>query len=403
MSERRSLGQTARPRWIVIVPQIPRPDRAAGDRRLMALLEALAPRCTLTIVALSSRPGDAERYESQLARLGIELGGYGGRAAIRLLVARAFDAVFLEFYHVAAAVQHFVAALQSHALVVVDSVDLHYLREREAARLNPASDHHPAATEAAELAVYRRADITVVLTESERQELHQRGITDVVIVPILVPQVPRIARDREDRVLFVGGFRHPPNAAAVEWFASDIWPLIRKARPVARWTIVGSDAPPAVVALDGHDGIHVAGYVESTEPYLDDAQVSVAPLTYGAGMKGKVGEALAAGVPVVTTAWGAQGLERGAGTAFLLADTASEFAHSVIHVLTDPALRASLSAEGPRLAQQLCSTDTLAPVLDTLVSRSVSARRGSTLAGRMARFMVLIVSRRAARIFRSRQ
>lgn len=394
------LAAAYRPRWLFIAPQIPRPERASGDRRLFAMLAALAVDCDVALLAIASREPDAAAAERALIDAGVRFVGYGANVGIAALVRETFDAVCFEFYHTAIGMSHFVRALQPQALLVVDSVDLHFLREREAARLGAGDLAASTRTETDELAVYRQADVTIVVTSSECDVLHGLGLTSLEIVPNIVPLIPRNERSRESEVLFIGGFRHPPNGAAVHWFGSEVWPSVRQRVPDARWMIVGSDAPLDVKALDGRDGITVTGFVESTAPWLDAAQVSIAPLTFGAGMKGKVSEALSAGVPVVTTRWGAQGLERGAGIAYLLADTPSEFADAVVRLLRDSDLRDTISHAATELARQTCTIDAAAPALAALVQRSRMAARGPA-SGRMARCVALgalVVRRRLARL-----
>lgn len=396
------LAAAHRPRWLFIAPQIPRPERASGDRRLFAILEALAVDCDVALLAIASREPAAAAAERALFDAGVRLVGHGAKAGIVALVRETFDAVCFEFHHTAIGMSHFVRALQPQALLVVDSVDLHFLREREAARLVAGDLAASARTEADELAVYRQADVTIVVTSSECDVLRGLGCTSLEIVPNIVPLIPRVERSRESEVLFIGGFRHLPNGAAVRWFASEVWPSVRERVPDARWVIVGSDATPDVQALDGRDGITVIGFVESTAPWLDAAQVSIAPLTFGAGMKGKVSEALSAGVPIVTTRWGAQGLERGAGIAYLLADTPSEFADGVVRLLRDSELRDTMSHAATELARQTCTIDAAAPALAALIQRSHMAARAPA-SGRIARCVALgalVVHRRLGRFTR---
>jgi glycosyltransferase involved in cell wall biosynthesis len=104
-------------------------------------------------------------------------------------------------------------------------------------------------------------------------------------------------------MIFVGGFRHEPNIDAVVYFCEEILPRVKNVIPEARFTIVGS-YPPVEVKNLNNEYITVTGHVSSTTPYLQESYVSVAPLRYGAGMKGKIGEAMAHGLPVVTTTKG---------------------------------------------------------------------------------------------------
>lgn len=388
-----------RPAWLCIVPALPRADRSSGDRRLQAMLTRLSHDCALSVMVLGARDEDVAPYESLLRRSGIRIAGYGSRALLTTLVTGRFDAILHEFWFVADEVRHLVRATQPQATIVIDSVDLHYLRERSQAGGDPSLLAHAATTEARELATYRDADATIAVSETEREELLSRGVWTVFTVPNIVPLLDRRARRRDPVVLFIGGFRHPPNAAAVHWFANEVWPRIRGVIAQARWIIAGSDVPADVAVLHGHDGIDVRGFVASTAPLLDEAEVSIAPLTYGGGMKGKVSEALAAGMPLVTTQWGCQGLERGAGSAFLVADAPEAFADAVVTLLQNEALRERLGHGARQLARDTCTIDVAVPALSALLALSRAPRRRAlTFAGRALALATLVAARRLRRI-----
>src|SRR5690606_4514163 len=121
-------------------------------------------------------------------------------------------------------------------------------------------------------------------------------------------------------------FRHDPNLDGVTWFVNEIWPGVRARHPAARLTVIGSYPTRAVHALGETAGVTVLGYVPDLEPHLDRAAVAIAPLRFGAGMKGKVTDAMAAGLPVVTTTIGAQGLDLVGGRHAWIADDADAFA-----------------------------------------------------------------------------
>ena len=388
-----------RPAWLCIAPALPRPDRSSGDRRLQAMLTQLSLDCDISLVVLAPRDEDVAPYESALTDSGIRVAGYGSRALLTTLIARQFDAILHEFWFVADNVRHLVRATQPQATVVIDSVDLHYLRERSHAGNDASLLAQASTSEARELSAYRHAHATIAVSITERDELLARGVRPVFTVPNIVPLIERHARPREPVVLFIGGFRHPPNTAAVHWFANDVWPRVRRDLPHARWIIAGSDVPPDVAALHGLDGIDVRGFVKSTVPLLDEAEVSIAPLTYGGGMKGKVSEALAAGMPVVTTRWGSQGLERGAGSAFLVADDPDTFANAVIDVLRNEQLRERLGHAARQLARETCTIDVALPALAELVALSVKPRRGSlNIVARSLALATSTVARRLRRI-----
>jgi polysaccharide biosynthesis protein PslH len=121
-------------------------------------------------------------------------------------------------------------------------------------------------------------------------------------------------------IIFVGAMNYYPNIDAALWFARDVWPRLRSLFPECRLTLVGSDPAPAVLALLGAEGIEVTGTVQDVRPFYHHADVALAPLRMGGGTRLKILEAMAAGVPVISTAVGAEGLAVESGRNILIAD-----------------------------------------------------------------------------------
>ena len=164
------------------------------------------------------------------------------------------------------------------------------------------------------------------------------------VIPICVdPQeTPVIKRTAQPhRVIFLGGLHWPPNAAGIVWFAREVWPSVRAACPDAVLTIIGKSPPKE---LDGRgEGIEVTGYVDDPMPYLKETAVFIVPLHAGGGMRVKILDAWAWGLPVVSTTIGAEGIDCRHGENLLIADTATGFATAVQQVMTDRQLARSLA------------------------------------------------------------
>ena len=143
-----------------------------------------------------------------------------------------------------------------------------------------------------------------------------------------------------------------PNVDAMVWFCEEIFPLIRRARPDIELMIVGRDPVPEVLALGETPGVTVTGGVEDVRPYFGQAAVFVAPLRAGGGTRLKILEAMAMGVPVVSTTLGSEGLEVVPGADLLESDEPDGFARQVLRILDDAVLAARL-AEHAR-----CTVDT---------------------------------------------
>lgn len=153
-------------------------------------------------------------------------------------------------------------------------------------------------------------------------------------------------------VLLAGNFHTLPNLDAFEYFLGEVWPAVRRLRPDAELAVVGAAMPPRLHDRHGRDGVTVVGAVPEMSHAYHRHQVLVVPLRAGSGTRLKVLEAFAAGIPVVSTPIGAEGIECVPGEHLLLADDPAGLAHAVDRLLGDPDLAARLAANAMRLAQE---------------------------------------------------
>jgi sugar transferase (PEP-CTERM/EpsH1 system associated) len=169
-----------------------------------------------------------------------------------------------------------------------------------------------------------------------------------------------------ESLVFDGSMDFRPNIDAVKWFASEVWPLIRKEHPEASFYIVGRNPVPEVRSLVDVQGITVTGPVDDVRPWVAGASVYVVPIRMGGGVRLKVLQAMAMGKAIVSTTMGAEGITARPGVDMLLARTPAEFAASVLHLLDDPDLRRSLGESARELVTTRYAWDTLLPALDTI-------------------------------------
>ncbi|MDE2491335.1 MAG: glycosyltransferase, partial [Elusimicrobia bacterium] len=163
------------------------------------------------------------------------------------------------------------------------------------------------------------------------------------------------------RLVYVGHYPHYPNEEAVVRFCRRILPRIRRRRPDATFAIVGSSPTEAVLrAARETPGVSVTGTVPDVRPHLAEAAVFVAPIRLGRGIKGKVLEAFAMGLPVVASPLAAEGLGARPGRELLAARGDAAFADAVVALLDSPARRAELGAAGRRFAVERCDWNRLA-------------------------------------------
>ena len=225
-----------------------------------------------------------------------------------------------------------------------------------------------AQTRRSELAVIHDADVTLVVSPVEKSVLERDAPEARVHVISNVHKVVGSRRSWADRkdIFFVGGYQHPPNVDAATWFVGKIWPLVRKQLPDIQFHLIGSKAPEQIKALEGN-GVRFHGFVENLEPWLDNCRLAIAPLRYGAGIKGKVNISMSRGQPVVATPVAVEGMFAEPGRDLLVAETAEDFAASIIRLYRDEELWNQLSVSGLENVRKYFSTDTARLGLSELI------------------------------------
>ena len=336
----------ARHHVLVIDHYVPQPDRDAGSRTMFDFLQVLVQAGHAVTFWPDNLWRDPE-YTAGLQKLGIEV-IYGRRyrdGFEQFLVDRKglYDMVLLSRPHISV---NYVDAIRrlSDARVVYYGHDVHFTRmmaERELTG-RPVEDDEVLAMKAQELGICNASDL-VLFPSAEEKKL----IAGLVHPGVEVRSIPAYryleeelaearktiltrADDREPlHLLFVGGFGHSPNVDGALWFCQSVMPLLRSGRKV-RLSIAGSRPPAEVLALQAAD-IEVLGFVsdDCLRSLYRQAHIAVAPLRFGAGVKGKVIEAMARGCPVVTTGVGAQGIQ-GADELMFIGDRADALAAQVL-------------------------------------------------------------------------
>jgi sugar transferase (PEP-CTERM/EpsH1 system associated) len=198
----------------------------------------------------------------------------------------------------------------------------------------------------------RRADLTLAVSDDDAgalQSLAPERADAIETLPIGVDleYFAPIARDASSKTLLsIGTMYWPPNVDAALYFYETIFPIIRRREPSARLCLVGARPVASIQALATDSAVTVTGSVPDVRPYGVDCGVFIVPLRSGSGMRVKILNALAMGLPVVSTRVGAEGIEVTDGEELLLADTSEAFAEAVLRVLGDPVLAARLGAHG---------------------------------------------------------
>jgi len=348
------------PRVLVVDGMVPTYDRDAGSLRMFWLLTLLAELgCVVTFMpddGIDRRP-----YTDPLEQRGIEV-LYGPLDLLGHLRALGGELELCLLSRPTVAARHlpFLREIAPAAAVLYDTVDLHWVREESRAEVegSPAVARAAAAFRELELGLARACDGAVAITEEEAARLRAEvpGLETHVVPMIheLAPEGPGFA-ERSD-LLFVGGFRHRPNVDAVAFLAREVMPLLRGRLPGVRLLVAGAEPPADVLALAADD-VEILGWVPDLTSLYRRARIAVAPLRYGAGMKGKITESLSHGVPVVTTPVGAEGIGLEHGRSAFVVEGAEETAAAIARLYADPELWMRLRDAGRALVAERYAPD----------------------------------------------
>ncbi len=362
------------PAVLVVDREQPLWDRRAGALRTATLLHAFrAAGARVTLGYLD--PRRHEPYTSELEQAGI--GVIVGADRLRAFVAGQgpnLDLVCLTWPDVADPLLAEVRRTCPGALLVYDAIDLHHLRfaRQEAHTGRPAG---AAAEREREARIVRGVDLVLTVSDAEAEVLRREfGVADARTVPLLEAQrttpVPGFAG--RHGIVFVGSYDHRPNLDGALWLIDDVLPLVRQRADIAV-TLAGQLPPPELLSRAG-PGVRVTGWLPDVVELLDGARVAVCPLLWGAGVKGKNVLALGNGVPLVTTAVGAEGMDLVDGVHALVRDEAHAFADAVLEVHESPELWALMSAAGLDYVHRRHSPEAVQAVVTRLVAEAQSRR-----------------------------
>ena len=233
------------------------------------------------------------------------------------------------------------------ALKILDTEDLHFLRKARQQALKDATDVKDANlfTETAkrEIASILRCDLSLIISEFEMKLLADTFAVSKEILyylPFMVTKLPDSGNfpEFEQRTNFmtIGNLLHGPNVDSVLYLKKEIWPLIKKQLPQAQLYIYGNYAPKHILELHNQkQGFYIMGWADSVAHVMQKARVCLAPLRFGAGLKGKLLDAMLYGTPGVTTSIGAEGMYGDLPIPGVIADTPEAFAELSVAIYRD--------------------------------------------------------------------
>jgi glycosyltransferase involved in cell wall biosynthesis len=267
------------------------------------------------------------------------------------------------------------------------------MRDNAHSYLKPIADLEAKRVKRYEGKVVSEFDYTLAVTEPDRLALQEavkyyaNGIAhrepQLCVVPIAVDTqlIQPVSRKPDSlNIMTMGTLHYPPNADGVRWFAQEIFPLVYQQIPQATLTIVGKNPPADFLQLQQKNPgvITVTGYVPDLTPSMEKAALMVVPVRAGGGMRVRILEAFARGLPVVTTTIGLEGIDATPGQEVLVADTPQDFADAVTRLLMDKALQADLAIKGRQLAERSYDWQVVLGKMDVIYQ---AAQSGETIAG----------------------
>ncbi|MEO0927721.1 MAG: tetratricopeptide repeat protein, partial [Cyanobacteria bacterium J06643_13] len=352
-SARKYLGKKA---ILVVDSYMPIYDRESGSRRLFELLKIFKS-LNYHVIFAADNGMKSEPYTSVLQNLEIEVlyiqNGYG--TSIKSQIESRLPLIDIAWICRPELNQKYASLIrqQPEIKLIYDTIDLHYLRLKRAWELSSVKSPEVSAEwsdmQSKELKMAHQADLTITITSIEQQILADQSVNNIAVVPnIHTPyqgNIPGFAS--RSGILFIGSYNHPPNIDAVLWLCREIMPLVWARNPKITVTLLGNNPNEEVMALKS-DRVIVTGYVDDVSSYFLSHKLSVSPLRYGAGMKGKIGQSLEYSLPVVSTKIGTEGMNLIPQQHILEADSAVEFAYKILLVYNNPALWQRLSSNAAK-------------------------------------------------------
>ncbi|WP_256002395.1 glycosyltransferase [Pedobacter deserti] len=339
------LAQAKSKSLLIVDDTLPLYDQSSGSRRLFELIKIFL-KMDLNVIFIADDGMRKEPYYSQLQSMGVEV-ICEDRAVAQRLLNKNLNLIHYAWLSRPALNSRFQPRLNKHTKKIFDTVDLHYVRMLRQAEetQNPRLRKKALETKKRELHLARRSDITVTVTQVEKELLINEQIKNVWVVPNVHSRAvgdvsPFLSRKG---ILFIGGYKHEPNIDAALWLVNEIMPDVWKEDPDVELTLLGSDPTNEILNLRSGQ-VHVPGYVKDVSEYFINHRVFVAPLRYGAGMKGKLGQSFEYALPIVSTQVGVEGMGLVDGKHVLIADTAKSFANQVMRLYNDAQLWARLSS-----------------------------------------------------------
>jgi O-antigen biosynthesis protein len=355
-------NQTRGRNILVLDLHIPTYDKDSGSLRMFNILSLLAE-LGHHVTFMGQYPLEVQPYTKELQQKGIEViysPYYPNIETYLRYFGKYFNYVILCRYEVAFTNMDLVKKYCPNARIIYDTVDLAFLRESRRAEIenNELLKQKAVTLKNNEIILMRKSDITLVVSQVEKdlllKELPELSVEILSNIHQIASEIKPYS-ERKD-LLFVGNFDHIPNRDACLWFTNEIFPSILSEIPSIKLYIVGNNPPREIKALSS-EYIDITGYVENIRPYFEKCRVFVAPIRYGAGVKGKINQAMSYGLPVVTTSIGAEGISSNNELDLIISDEVNSFAQKTIQLYQNEKLWLTIMSNSLKNIKKYFSCD----------------------------------------------
>lgn len=333
---------------LVIDHYVPTYDKDAGSQRMYQLLKILRDLGN-SVTFAGENLQKYEPYTSDLQNHGVEVLYKPYLTTFEKYLSEVgvfFNLVIISRAHIAIKYISLIKKYCPNAKIIFDTVDLQHLRLLRQAEIEHNENLRAEAEKSKNIEIHLSniCNATWVVSPVEK-ELLQKGDNSIrvdIVSDIQQTCERKTSFTERKNILFIGGFIHQPNVDAIRWFVYEIFPLIKNQMPDVKLYVIGSN-PPKDIKIPGDDSIIITGFVERVEPYLEESRIFIAPVRYGAGIKGKINKSMCHGLPVVTTTIGAEGMYLLNRQNALISDDKEEFAQYCIELYQNEELWSELS------------------------------------------------------------
>lgn len=377
----------------------PEPRASAACSRVLDLTRALIGAGARVVFSSDAKPTSATAAVVEMGAECVRLAP-NDEAFSHYLVDLRPDVTFFDTFTTE---EKFGWRVQSHVpdcLRILDTIDLHFLRKTRERIILEGASTLPQASEVVsiagdlalrEVAAIHRSDLTLMTSDREMQILIEYcdvPVERLHLCRLHYPSPPvTLPFDARRGYCSIGSFRHPPNVDGLRWLRTSIWPKIRRLKPDAEISIWGSYPRPEQMQLSSaEDGFRVHGPIAEQFPALERCRLNLAPLRFGAGIKGKIADGWWSGTPAVTTSIGAEGMTDNLPFGGVVADDAEFFAEAAVRLHDDLDSWKAASSAGQTIINRLYSPEATTGVLLERLEKLAQSRdevRARNFTGRM--------------------